>query len=1002
MSEPKKCSGCGAELLRNELGGHCLSCLLQLGISSEPDLPPDDTRAEDLIGRIGSYKLLQQLGEGGCGIVYLAEQEAPVRRHVALKVIKLGMDTREVVARFEAERQALALMDHPNIAKVLDAGATESGRPYFVMELVEGIKITEYCDQYQLALPARLKLFIEVCQAVQHAHQKGIIHRDLKPSNILVIEQDGAPMPKVIDFGIAKATSGQRLNDKTLFTAFEQFLGTPGYMSPEQAGLGRVDIDTRTDIYSLGVLLYELLAGHPPFDSRELRGSAFDQILQIIRDKDPPRPSMRLNLLTEQELATVAHCRRTDGARLPKHIRGDLDSIVMKALEKERDRRYETANEFGRDLERYLRNEPVTARPSGMLYHLLKMVRRNRIMVGGVAAVFAALIFSLVVSVWGLRQEKAARRAAESALAMETRLRQRADARAKIAQADALTKSGNYDKAEQLLKEIAPSSREPDVQIAGVCRAVGIWRASQNQWQQAANYFKMLEEVNSLDTPEVASADGLLCGPALIQSGDTNGYEALRNALLTKFINASNPVIVQQVCRSALLLPASAGRVAQFSRYHDLAAIDVDAGFCDSEGAWVSAAVALIDYRLGNYTNAIKWCRQCLLRGDGVPRADKPFAQVVLAMSHYQLHHRDEADFELAYARDTLKERHDIIGNIMRPWESAPKPGDLFDWTSVGILVREATNMMGNPELSEDSPATQAVRKLDSAEFQMDNHNLDEAEKLISEVPARSLEMEGCVAGAEIAHLGWLQANRGRWQQAIFDYNVTALGPEGEGALQGGRGLSGLYLREAPLLLEKADPDGFEKLRQSAIKLFPGTTDPISAESVLLTCLLRPTDPDMTTPLHVLADTVAGAGLAVPAPPDHSKADGSSANWLSGAAVSLALLTYRTGENARTTEWLDKSAAISKGYASVDARRQIVAAMNECHLGHIALARSELEMYRAEIEGRYQKGRVPNIVKDNSGSWFDWWIDKILFSEAEALIEGNLSGKTSEQNNPRL
>ncbi|MDB6039755.1 MAG: serine/threonine protein kinase, partial [Verrucomicrobiales bacterium] len=314
--------------------------------------------------RIGHYKLLQQIGEGGSGVVYMAEQEEPVRRRVALKIIKPGMDTNSVIARFEAERQALALMDHPNIAKVFDAGATESGRPYFVMELVRGIKITEYCDQHSLTTEARLRLFVQVCQAIQHAHQKGIIHRDIKPSNILVTTNlEGAALPVVIDFGIAKATTDQRLTDKTLFTAFELMVGTPAYMSPEQAALTSLDVDTRTDIYSLGVLLFELLTGSTPFDTNALLKSGLDEIRRVIREQEPVRPSTRLSKLTNAELTTMAQRRHSEAPKLIRAVCGDLDWIVMKALEKDRTRRYATANGMAADLRRHLNNEPVAARP---------------------------------------------------------------------------------------------------------------------------------------------------------------------------------------------------------------------------------------------------------------------------------------------------------------------------------------------------------------------------------------------------------------------------------------------------------------------------------------------------------------------------------------------------------------------------------------------------------------------------------------------------------------
>ncbi len=294
--------------------------------------------------KIGHYKLLQQIGEGGCGVVYMAEQEEPIRRRVAFKVIKLGMDTKAVIARFEAERQALALMDHPNIAKVLDAGATDTGRPFFVMELVRGIKITDYCDQNNLPTEARLDLFMQVCHAIQHAHQKGIIHRDIKPSNILVALHDGTPVPKVIDFGIAKATGGQLLTDKTLFTAFEQFIGTPAYMSPEQAEMSGLDIDTRSDIYALGVLLYELLTGKTPFDAKELVEAGLEGMRRIIREKEPSRPSTKISTLGAEEQTTIAKRRQVEAPKLIHQVRGDLDWIVMKCLEKDRTRRYEGAN----------------------------------------------------------------------------------------------------------------------------------------------------------------------------------------------------------------------------------------------------------------------------------------------------------------------------------------------------------------------------------------------------------------------------------------------------------------------------------------------------------------------------------------------------------------------------------------------------------------------------------------------------------------------------------
>jgi serine/threonine protein kinase len=443
--------------------------------------------------RIGRYKLLQRLGEGGCGVVWMAEQEEPVRRRVALKVIKLGMDTKNVIARFDAERQALALMDHPNISRVLDAGATETGRPFFVMELVPGIPITKYCDQHNLPTPARLALFTQVCHAIQHAHHKGIIHRDLKPSNILVTLHDGEPVPKVIDFGIAKATQG-RLTDQTLFTAFEQFIGTPAYMSPEQAEMSGIDIDTRSDIYSLGVLLYELLTGRPPFDPKTLLQAGLDEIRRIIREDEPMKPSRRLTTLANSDLDSTARQRGIAPAQLSPLIRGDLDWIVMKALEKKRDRRYETANGLAMDIKRHLQNEPVSARPPTTGYRISRFIRRNRFAFIAGSLVSIALVAGTIVST---TQALRARRAERVAAAERTRAEDLlgfmlGDLRTQLA------KVGRLDVLEGVSKKAMNyfSSREPseldDATLARYSKALtqlGEIHMDQEHFPQAAAAF---------------------------------------------------------------------------------------------------------------------------------------------------------------------------------------------------------------------------------------------------------------------------------------------------------------------------------------------------------------------------------------------------------------------------------------------------------------------------------------------------------------------------------
>ena len=434
--DSQRCGKCGAPLSGYASEGLCAACMLECALQPEnpptpavgeggaspdegkipvppqPSVNPPRSKDEAPGSVIGRYNLLEKIGEGGFGVVYVAEQREPVKRRVALKIIKLGMDTRQIVARFEAERQALAMMDHPNIAKVFDGGATDAGRPYFVMELVRGMKITDYCDQNNLSTRERLDLFIQVCQAIQHAHQKGIIHRDIKPSNVLVTVNDGVPVPKVIDFGIAKATQGE-LTEKTVYTQFQQLIGTPAYMSPEQAEMTSLDIDTRSDIYALGVLLYELLTGKTPFEHKELVKAGLDGMRRMIREQEPLRPSTRFSSLQLEERTTTAKCRGMDPPKLFHQLRGDLDWIVMKCLEKDRTRRYETANGLALDIQRFLKHEPVIAAKPSQLYSFQKFAQRHRVALTTTTAFAILLVAGVIVStsqaIRASRAEKAAR-----------------------------------------------------------------------------------------------------------------------------------------------------------------------------------------------------------------------------------------------------------------------------------------------------------------------------------------------------------------------------------------------------------------------------------------------------------------------------------------------------------------------------------------------------------------------------------------------------------------
>ena len=430
------------------------------------------TVAEKPGDRIGPYRLVQEIGEGGCGVVYLAEQQAPLRRQVALKVIKLGMDTRSVVARFESERQALGMMEHPNIARVLDGGATATGRPYFVMELVRGVKITDFCDQNALPNADRLRLVIQVCHAIQHAHQKGIIHRDIKPSNILVTVNDGVSIPKVIDFGIAKATE-RRPDDRAFVTIVDSFIGTPAYMSPEQAQHTGLDVDTRSDIYSLGVLLYELLTGKTPFGSDALARAGLDEYRRAIRDQEPPRPSTRVGALPRSESTTTANRRGATVPHLVHLLRGDLDWIVMKCLEKDRNRRYATANDLALDLQRYLDHEPVLARPPSRLDRFQKFIHRNRLAVGAAGAITLTLILGAGVSLWQAVRAKRAEAVAVESGRREARLRRQAERGMAAAQLNEYIAdmglahqsiiAGNYGRALGLVEKHRPKGGNPDL-----------------------------------------------------------------------------------------------------------------------------------------------------------------------------------------------------------------------------------------------------------------------------------------------------------------------------------------------------------------------------------------------------------------------------------------------------------------------------------------------------------------------------------------------------------
>ena len=640
-------------------------------------LPDFDERLGE---RIGRYKLLQKIGEGGWGAIYLAEQEEPVHRRVALKIIKLGMDTRSVIARFEAERQTLALMDHPNIARVLDAGATARGRPFFVMELVNGVKITEFCDANTLGLRQRLELFVQVCHAVQHAHLKGIIHRDLKPSNILVTMADGVPTPKVIDFGIAKAMGG-KLADQTVFMAPDQLMGTPAYMSPEQAELSGLDVDTRSDIYSLGALLYELMTGATPFDGRELMSSGVDKMRHVLRETEPPRPSAKLAALPAADLQSAAEHRRTEPVKLISQLTEDLDWIVLKTLEKDRDRRYQTANGLAADVERYLANEPVLARPPSRSYRLKKLVRRNK--TAFVAGTWVALALAA-----GLAASAVMYSRAENARARETELRLHMESRDKLTQAVVLVRQGDYKGAAKLLGDLKVPPTSPTLDGISALRSVGGWLAAQSRWRESADRYSTLLQINKIDNLETVTTDYQGYGAVLGECGDLPGYERFRQNAVARFSGLTNAVYAGRILTACLLPPVTSNTLAMLQPFGTTMEQWTSTLSTNDFTGWAPVPICLWKYRQGDYDATLRYCqRGMLLPVNGSAYIAELHA--IAAMAYHQRGQEAEAQAELAEAghvlQTSLKYRMQHGGHRIGYWP---------DWVMADNLQREATSLI--------------------------------------------------------------------------------------------------------------------------------------------------------------------------------------------------------------------------------------------------------------------------------------------------------------------
>ena len=628
---------------------------------------PDEFRIEEELGRetmIGPYRILGLLGEGGSSKVYEAEQETPVCRRVALKILKLGMDTMAVISRFEAERQTLAVLEHPNISRVIDAGATDKGRPYFVMELVQGTKITDYCERNHLPIEERLRLMCQVCSALQHAHNKGIIHRDIKPSNILVSVIDGVPVPKLIDFGIAKAT-GTPINDGR--TVLGQPIGTPAYMSPEQFEGGVKDIDTRSDLYSLGVVLYELIAGQPPFDNDELLRIGFEEMRRRIQNDIPRRPSL-------------------PSAGKSDFPGDELNWIVMKAIEKDREHRYSTAHAFAADLESYLRNEPVKAHPPSRLYRLKKLIKRNRLASSSIVFAAVALTTGFTISTFLYLRARTAEQE-------QTVLREAAEERAHVTKAAILIMQEKIAEADAEIRLMGGSLTQPSVEATNVFRTLAIWNAKNGDWKTSADRWLEMSRVNRFDENDMTdkvTRDLLPIAPTLVMTYDFKRYHEFQQFLIHRLGKTNYPFAVEHLLKLCLLTPASPTLLLQLQHAATVAEESLPGDETvapeDWMEAWRCVALALWYYRNGLPAKAIPWCNRSLLRQDW-EQARLIQTHLIRAMCRKLTGDVDGAVEDLDIARASVRE------HFKQPLDEM-KDGHFHDWLNASILLQESERIV--------------------------------------------------------------------------------------------------------------------------------------------------------------------------------------------------------------------------------------------------------------------------------------------------------------------
>jgi serine/threonine protein kinase len=914
--------------------------------------------------RVDKYKLLEQIGEGGCGVVFVAEQEAPVRRRVALKVVKPGMDTKSVIARFEAERQALALMDHPNIAHVFDAGATQSGRPYFVMELVEGVKITDYCDRHSLPTSARLELFVQVCDAIQYAHQKGIIHRDIKPSNILVATgPDGKPTPKVIDFGIAKATTGQQLTDKTIFTAFEMLIGTPAYMSPEQASLASTDLDTRTDIYSLGVLLYELLTGTTPFDANELLKAGLDEVRRVIRNEEPVRPSTRLSTMVPADLANLSTHHGGDAPKLIREMRGELDWIVMKALEKERTRRYATANGLAMDVERFVSGEAVLACPPSRLYQFRKLVLRHKLGFAAFGIVMATLVVGLSIATWSLAREKKAHQDAVTE-AMRSREVTEFLKRMTFGVHPSVALGHDTSVPQEVLDNTVthidleltnqPSVvAEMKVWLGGLYIALGRGDKAEALLLNALDYYRRFPTGSQQQLSDALSRLSLLhvtSHPPNLAEAEQEAQEAL--AIENKLSTKPNIRVLALETRLAYVSLFRGDGVRAESLFTNALvkaqpiAKDKPESLLDTRGGLASAL-----YAQRKFGKAEKLLRESL----SIAQQRFPPEHPYIANDMFRLastleqenNFKDAEDFYrqcLALRRKTLKPDHPLIDEVLGPL--------------AGLLVKE----------KKTTDAVDIYRELLSMRKKRLGPEHEQVQLVVATLAGIHLT-DG--DEAQFGHLadefpeGWVTrseyfARRGHWPEArTAAARFLEIKPADD---------KGYHLM-APLLVQTGERAVYEELCAKIATSFANATNAYIADRMAKDCLILPRrGADLKVPGE-LAETAVTLG----------REDKAAFPFFQ---CCKALAEYRQGNWETATNWAGQAAENPFPYSRAEAFA--ILAMSQHHLNQSGEARATLKKSLDVAQTQLPKLEDGDLGQD----WRDWIIAHALQSEAKRMIDG--------------